>query len=169
MDLSKKDKLYKDAMETVAESGESELSEELLTFFIEQDNKECFAACLFTCYDLVKPDVALELAWLNGYMEYAMPYLIQFVREYSSKVDMLVADKVERRKVEEAESTKAKAAEIQANMHAPLLPPGLPAPNMPMEQSGQPTGFGQYTPMLPQFAHNGMMAQQDAMGGPPMY
>lgn len=169
VDLSKKDKLYKDAMETVAESGESELSEELLTFFIEEDNKECFAACLFTCYDLVKPDVALELAWLNGYMEYAMPYLIQFVREYSSKVDMLVADKADRRKAEEAESAKSKAAEVQANMHAPLLPPGLPAPNMPMEQHGQPTSYGQYTPMLPQFAHNGMMAQQDAMGGPPMY
>lgn len=34
--LSKKDNLYKDAMETCSQSGERELSEELLVYFIEQ-------------------------------------------------------------------------------------------------------------------------------------
>ena len=34
--LSKKDSLYKDAMETCSQSGERELSEELLVYFIEQ-------------------------------------------------------------------------------------------------------------------------------------
>lgn len=34
--LSKKDKLYKDAMETCSQSGDRELSEELLVYFIEQ-------------------------------------------------------------------------------------------------------------------------------------
>ena len=32
MDLAKTDKLYKDAMETTAQSGESELAEELLRY-----------------------------------------------------------------------------------------------------------------------------------------
>jgi clathrin heavy chain len=34
--LSKKDSLYKDAMETASQSGERELAEELLVYFIDQ-------------------------------------------------------------------------------------------------------------------------------------
>lgn len=34
--LSKKDKVYKDAMETASQSGDRELAEELLVYFIEQ-------------------------------------------------------------------------------------------------------------------------------------
>lgn len=36
--LSKKDKLYKDAMETVSQSGDRTLAEELLVFFVEEVN-----------------------------------------------------------------------------------------------------------------------------------
>ena len=38
---------------------------------------DCFAACLFQCYDLLHPDVILELAWRHNIMDFAMPYLIQ--------------------------------------------------------------------------------------------
>lgn len=48
-------------METSAQSQDSELAEELLRFFVEKGERECFAACLFTCYDLIKPDLALEV------------------------------------------------------------------------------------------------------------
>lgn len=34
--LSKKDKLYKDCMETASQSGDRELAEELLVYFVEQ-------------------------------------------------------------------------------------------------------------------------------------
>lgn len=34
--LSKKDNLYKDAMETASQSGDRELAEELLVYFIDQ-------------------------------------------------------------------------------------------------------------------------------------
>ena len=77
MELSKKDKLYKDAMQTAATSQDPELVEELLRFFVEVEAKECFAACLFTCYEFVKADVVMELAWRNNILDYAMPYLIQ--------------------------------------------------------------------------------------------
>ena len=35
--------------------------------------------CLFNfqCYDLLRPDVILELAWRHKIMDFAMPYLIQ--------------------------------------------------------------------------------------------
>ena len=37
--LSKKDNLYKDAMETASQFGDRELAEELLVYFIEQGKK----------------------------------------------------------------------------------------------------------------------------------
>lgn len=43
----------------------------------KQGKKECFAACLYTCYDLIRADVAMELAWLNGMMDFAFPYVLQ--------------------------------------------------------------------------------------------
>ncbi len=54
-------------METSAQSQDSELAEELLRFFVEKGERECFAACLFTCYDLIKPDLALEVrSWQSS-------------------------------------------------------------------------------------------------------
>ena len=50
-------------MEYTAESGQKELAEELLLWFLEQGSYECFSACLYHCYDLVRPDVVLEYAW----------------------------------------------------------------------------------------------------------
>jgi clathrin heavy chain len=111
-----------------------------------QGKKECFASCLFVCYDLIRPDVALELAWMNNIIDFAFPYLLQvtfsflsllfflyylslilvcffflniylvlfliiflkFSREYTSKVDELVKDKLEAQK-----EVKAKAREEQ--------------------------------------------------------
>merc|ERR1712110_1077880 len=66
IELSKVDKMYKDAMETARDSGNTELAENLLRYFVDNDMNECFGACLYTCYDLVNPDVALELAWRKG-------------------------------------------------------------------------------------------------------
>ncbi|KAK9740556.1 hypothetical protein RND81_03G044300 [Saponaria officinalis] len=100
--LSKKDGLYKDAMETASQSGDRELAEELLIYFIEQGKKECFASCLFVCYGLIGADVVLELAWLNNMIDFAFPYLLQ----YTSKVDELIKDKLEAQK-----EVKAKQAE----------------------------------------------------------
>lgn len=51
--ISQKDELYKDAMETVAESKDPALAEDLMRFIIEKEDKELFAAMLFTCYELI--------------------------------------------------------------------------------------------------------------------
>ncbi|ETE59257.1 hypothetical protein L345_15014, partial [Ophiophagus hannah] len=68
---------WTDAMQYAAESKDAELAEKLLQWFLEEDKKECFAASLFTCYDLLHPDVVLELAWRHNIMDFAMPYFIQ--------------------------------------------------------------------------------------------
>lgn len=52
-----------------------------------QGKKECFASCLFTCYDLIRPDIALELAWMNNMIDFAFPYLLQ-VSDTGLLIDM---------------------------------------------------------------------------------
>lgn len=78
-----------DAMQYASESKDIELAEELLSWFLQEDKRECFAACLFTCYDLLRPDVVLETAWRHNIMDFSMPYFIQVMREYLSKVGQL--------------------------------------------------------------------------------
>eukprot|EP00298_Acanthocystis_sp_HF-20_P018646 c22004_g1_i2.p1 GENE.c22004_g1_i2~~c22004_g1_i2.p1 ORF type:complete len:1678 (+),score=721.75 c22004_g1_i2:32-5035(+) len=89
LELSKQDKLYKDAMETVADSKDVELAEGLLRFFVEIGNKECFAACLYHCFELIHSDVVLELAWRFDLMNLAMPFMIQTMRTMNDKIDNL--------------------------------------------------------------------------------
>jgi len=75
-------------METAAQSGEASIAEELMTFFVEKQERECFAALLYTCYDLIKPDQALEVAWTHGLVDFVMPYMIQYFKDYTGKVSI---------------------------------------------------------------------------------
>ena len=68
--------MFKDAMETVAESKDAKLAEDLLRNVIEMEDKELFAAMLYSCYALIKPDVVMELAWRKDMFEFIMPYMI---------------------------------------------------------------------------------------------
>ncbi|KAJ1655297.1 Clathrin heavy chain [Dispira simplex] len=121
--LSKKDELYKDAMATARESQSTDIAEDLLRFFVAGDHRECFAACLYTCYDLLRPDVVLELAWRNpGYMDFAMPFVIQLTREYLDKVDGMG------KKMKELEE-KLAGQELQ-NSEGPIIQPGTFGSNL---------------------------------------
>lgn len=156
IELSKLDKMYKDAMETAFNSGNSELAENLLRFFVENENKECFAACLYTCYDLIRPDVALELAWRKGMMDFAMPYMIQVLREYTGRVDAL--DKKTQKKEEAEEKQKSAPNDyVPDYMVPPIMGPGGLA------------GFGNLAltagvpPMQPPFGQPAMMTPGPSM------
>lgn len=74
------------------ESRNIEIAEDLIAWFLESKYHECFAACLFQCYDLLRPDVILELSWRHNIMDFAMPYMIQVIREYISKVEYVIKD-----------------------------------------------------------------------------
>ena len=76
-------------MQYASESRNTETAEGLIAWFLEIGKPECFASCLYSCYDLLRPDVIMELAWRHNIMDYAMPYLIQVTREYLTKVMML--------------------------------------------------------------------------------
>lgn len=126
VELCKKDGLYKDAMEFTAESKNQELAEDLLHWFIERANHACFAAMLYQCYDLLRPDVVMEYSWRYGLMQYAMPYMIQVVREYTSKTDEL-KETVET-KLEESVANEQKQSSIVYTQDPQLMltaPPGM--------------------------------------------
>ncbi|KAI0239202.1 Clathrin heavy chain [Massospora cicadina] len=116
IELSKSDKLFEDALDTARDSGAEAVVEALLEFFVESKLYERFAAALVHCYDLIRPDVALELAWRHRIADYAMPYLLQVIREYTQKVDRL----------EKAEQARARKEEANAKQQhdAPIIQPG---------------------------------------------
>ena len=49
------------------------------------------AATLYSCYPLIRPDVALELAWKNRLTDYVMPFILQFMRETTARIATLEA------------------------------------------------------------------------------
>lgn len=109
--LSKADKMYKDCIDCASDSDDPELAEDILRFFVSVHDKECFCATLFTCFKLIKPDVALELAWRNGYVDFVMPYMIQFIKNLNDKVKVI------------DERTKVKQPEAVAE--APVVDPSF--------------------------------------------
>lgn len=78
--LSKQDKLFRDAIETGALSGKPEIVEELLRYFVDIGSRECYVGMLYACYDLIRPDVILELSWRHGLHDFTMvSYLLTFL------------------------------------------------------------------------------------------
>ena len=84
--LLKQDKLYKEVVATAATSRDEKLVLDVVHFFIDAGEKECFSAALFACYDLIAPDVVLELAWKKGLVDQAMPFLIQWTHHTHAKL-----------------------------------------------------------------------------------
>ncbi|XP_047033103.1 clathrin heavy chain isoform X2 [Helicoverpa zea] len=142
VELCKKDALYADAMEYAAESRSADVAEELLNWFLERDNYECFSACLYQCYDLLKPDVVIELAWRHNIMDFAMPFLIQTVRELTTKVEKL--EEADAKRSTESAEHEAKPAMIMepqlmltAGPSMPYVPAGVGAQASPYAYAAQ--------------------------------
>lgn len=87
--LSKQDKLFKDAIETAAMSGKTEVVEELLRYvslpssqnidrsltlkqFVDIGSRECYVGMLYACYDLIPLHTVMELAWRHGLNDFTM-------------------------------------------------------------------------------------------------
>lgn len=76
-------------MQTAAYSASTEVAEELVSYFVDIGNKECFAAMLYMCFDLLGPDFVEELSWQHGLNDFFMPYKIQVQRTLTSKVRLI--------------------------------------------------------------------------------
>jgi clathrin heavy chain len=91
-------------METVAESKDPALAEDLMRTIMEMDDKQLFAAMLYSCYSLIKPDVALELAWRKNMMEFVMPFFIQTIKDMTTKVETVQKSTDDIKKKEEKQA-----------------------------------------------------------------
>lgn len=89
MEMAKKDGFYGDAILYASESRDPEQAQNLLEYFISINRPDQVVSLLYYCYDILKPDQVLETCWINNMTNLAMPFLIQFMKEYSSKVDSL--------------------------------------------------------------------------------
>jgi clathrin heavy chain len=155
--LSKKDSLYRDAMETAAQSKKQSVAEDLLQFFVENGLKDCFAACLYNCYNLIRPDVAMELSWRHKIQDMSMPYLIQVVREYTSKVDDLhKAQKEQQAQSKELEEAKKKQLESVDNYGMDANVYSYAPSYIPTQTIVAPMGYAPYGSTIP----NQMSPQQ---------
>jgi len=159
VELSKRERLWKDAMETTAESKDQDLAEELSRFFVQEKLFECFAACLYTCYELIRPDVVLELAWRNELTHFVMPYMVQTFREYDSKLRQIFGKFEAQEKLEaDKEAAKKKEQDEQAGRSIghfvqPVLaigpPPGAMGAGYGYPQGGGGGGYPSSSPFFP--------------------
>jgi len=111
--LSKSDKLFKDAIQTASISNEYEVAEELLSYFVDIGNKECFAAVLFACYDLVRPDVVEEMSWRHALNDFTMPYKLQNMRDTHARLKQLEKE-VKERAVKDNAKEKEEEGELNS-------------------------------------------------------
>ena len=70
-------------------------------------NRECYVGMLYACYDLIRPDVILELSWRHGLNDFTMPYLINLLSNQTKELAVLKADN-EARKAREKEQEKVR-------------------------------------------------------------
>nr|GAT55070.1 predicted protein [Mycena chlorophos] len=136
--LSKNDRLFKDAMITAAVSGSTEVAEELLSYFVDIGNKECFSALLYICFDLLRSDVVEEMSWQHGLNDFYMPYRIQVQRSLVTKLAQLEKEVQER--------SKKEVQKEQEESQAPIINPGLMITNGPTSFAPPPQMNG----MMPQ-------------------
>ncbi|CAL5873777.1 uncharacterized protein PFLUO_LOCUS8059 [Penicillium psychrofluorescens] len=145
--LSKQDKLYKDAIETSAISGKSEVVEDLLRYFVDIGSRECYVGMLYACYDLIRPDVIMEISWRKGLHDFTMPFMINFLCEQTRTIEMLKKDNEERKARETTQRTEEDNTPILGGSRLMLTqgPGGAPASPMPYGQANgvapQATGY----------------------------
>ncbi|KAK8255286.1 clathrin heavy chain [Phyllosticta capitalensis] len=140
--LSKQDKLFKDAVETAAMSGKPEVVEELLRYFVDIGSRECYVGMLYACYDLIRPDVILEVSWRNGLHDFTMPYMINFLSQQAATIDLLKKDNEERKAREASQNKTDESTPILGASRLMLTQgPSTPAP----APYGQPNGIAPQT------------------------
>ncbi|KAK4561171.1 Clathrin heavy chain [Recurvomyces mirabilis] len=101
--LSKQDKLYKDAIETAAISGRSEVVEELLRYFVDIGSKECYVGMLYACHDLIPMHTVMEISWRNNLTDFTMPFMINYLAQQAATIETLKKDNEERKAREKSE------------------------------------------------------------------
>jgi len=96
-----------------AVSGPTDVTEDLLSHFVDIGNKECFPALLYVCFDLLRPDVVEELSLQHGHNNFYMPYHIQV--SWATREHLAALEK------EVKERSKEESAREQQEAEPPII------------------------------------------------
>ncbi|KAL6709697.1 Clathrin heavy chain [Coniothyrium glycines] len=140
--LSKQDKLFKDAIETAAMSTKPDIVEELLRYFVDIGSRECYVGMLYACYDLIRPDVILEMSWRHGLHDFTMPFMINFLSQQAATIETLKKDNEERKARETSQQKK--------DDDTPILGSRLMLTQGPIGSAPSPGPYGQANGIAPQ-------------------
>ncbi|PBP22624.1 clathrin heavy chain [Diplocarpon rosae] len=143
--LSKQDKLFKDAIETAALSGKPDVVEELLRYFVDIGSRECYVGMLYACYDLIPIHVVMEISWRHGLTDFTMPFMINYLAQQSSTIEILKKDNEERKLRESSQEKEESNAPILGGNRLMITagPGGSPAPFAQTNGfAPQATGYG---------------------------
>ena len=91
---------------------------------------------LYACYDLIRPDVILEMSWRNGLHDFTMPYMINLLSRQTAAIELLTKDNEERKAREQSQQKKED--------DTPILGSSAPSPGPYGQANGiapQPTGY----------------------------
>lgn len=106
-------------------------------------SRECYVGMLYACYELIRPDVILEVSWRHGLQDFTMPFMINFLCEQTRTIDMLKKDNEERKSKEVTQKKDEDNTPILGGSRL-MLTQG-PAP-----PAGGPPAFGQANGITPQ-------------------
>ena len=97
---------------------------------------------LYACYDLIRPDVIMEISWRKGLNDFTMPFMINFLCEQTRAIETLKKDNEERKAREKAQNpVEQDNGPILGGSRLMLTQgPGGPAPASPMAY-GQSNGI----------------------------
>lgn len=97
---------------------------------------------LYACYDLLRPDLVLELSWRNGLTDFSMPYMINMLCQQTKELAQLKTDNEARKLKEKEKETVEDNTPILGNRlmltQGPTANTGYGAPN---GFAPQPTGY----------------------------
>ncbi len=91
---------------------------------------------LYACYDLIRPDVIMEISWRQGLHDFTMPFMINFLCEQTRTIEMLKKDNEERKSREKSQRTEEDNTPILGGSRL-MLTQGPAGPASPMPY-GQP-------------------------------
>ena len=101
--------LYKEAIESAAESKDRVIVEALLKKFAREKRGQWFTICCYYCYEQLRPDVVMELAWAYDMKDFGMPFFIQLFSDISTNLESV------KKKHEERERKEEEKMEREAN------------------------------------------------------
>ncbi|CAK4034488.1 clathrin heavy chain [Lecanosticta acicola] len=157
--LSKQDKLYKDAIETSAISNKTEVVEELIRYFVDIGSKECYVGMLYACYDLIPLHTIMEISWRHGLNDFTMPFMINYMSQQAATISELKKDNDERKARETADKKDDGEQGPILGQSRLLLTQG------PIQNAQSPAPYGQPNGIMPQPTGYGGMVGAPVAGG----